>query len=39
MGREFDPDTPLEDNFVILTLGVSATNQIVFKDPIGEVCD
>jgi len=39
MVREFDPDTPLEDNFVILTLGVSATSQIVFKDPIGEVCD
>jgi 16S rRNA G966 N2-methylase RsmD len=39
MTREFDPDTPLEDNFIILTLNVNNTNQIVFTDPIIEVRD
>jgi len=39
MTREFDPDTPLEDNFIILTLNVNNTNQIIFTDPIGEVRD
>lgn len=26
MTREFDPDTPLEDNFLILNLSVNNTN-------------
>jgi hypothetical protein len=32
MGREFDPDTELEDNFLVLKLSVNNTNQIVFSD-------
>ncbi len=39
MTREFDPDTDLEDNFIILTLGVNNTNQIIFTDPVIEVKD
>lgn len=39
MTREFDPDTPLEDNFLVLNLSVNNTNQIVFADPPGEVRD
>ncbi len=39
MTREFDPDTELEDNFIILSLNVSNTNQIVFTDPLSEVKD
>jgi hypothetical protein len=32
MGREFDPDTPMEDNFLILKLTVNNANQVVFTD-------
>lgn len=39
MGREFDPDTDFEDNFVILKLVVNNTNQIVFQDMPGTVSD
>jgi len=39
MKREFDPDTPLEDNFIILSLTVNNTSQIVYTDPIPEVRD
>ncbi len=39
MTREFDPDTPLEDNFLVLNLSVNNTNQIIFADPPGEVRD
>ena len=39
MSREFDPDTPLEDNYIVLTLNLINKNQIIFTDPIGEVRD
>lgn len=32
MAREFDPDTELEDNFLVLKLSTNQTNQIVFTD-------
>ena len=32
MGREFDPDTEFEDNFLILKLTTNQTNQIIFTD-------
>ena len=32
MGREFDPDTEFEDNFLILKLAVNNTNQIFFTN-------
>jgi hypothetical protein len=37
MTREFDPDTPLEDNFIILTLDINNANQIHFTNPLNEV--
>jgi len=37
MGREFDPDTDLEDNFIQLSLNINTTNQVIFTDPLGEV--
>lgn len=36
--REYDADTPFEDNFLVLKLGIDPSSQrIVFNDPLNTV--